>query len=84
MGTPRYTEEFKGLGGPAGAGSWVQDVGGRTAAGHQSSYSLYQWGKHWRQHYNNVRPHSSLGDLTPNEFVRKIRSEEDSGAILQE
>lgn len=22
----------------------------------------------WRQHYNAVRPHSSLGDLTPNEF----------------
>lgn len=22
----------------------------------------------WRQHYNDVRPHSSLGDLTPNEF----------------
>jgi putative transposase len=23
----------------------------------------------WRQHYNGVRPHSSLGYLTPNEFV---------------
>ena len=23
----------------------------------------------WRQHYNTVRPHSSLGYLTPNEFV---------------
>jgi putative transposase len=23
----------------------------------------------WRQHYNAVRPHSSLGYLTPNEFV---------------
>jgi putative transposase len=38
----------------------------------------------WRQHYNDVRPHSSLGYLTPNEFVRQIRSEEDSGAVLQE
>ena len=25
----------------------------------------------WRQHYNDVRPHSSLGDLTPSEFRRK-------------
>jgi len=37
----------------------------------------------WRQHNNDVRPHSSLGHLTPNEFVRKIRSK-DSGAVLQE
>lgn len=38
----------------------------------------------WRQHYNDVRPHSSLGYLTPNEFVRQLRSERDSGAVLQE
>jgi putative transposase len=25
----------------------------------------------WRRHYNDVRPHSSLGYLTPNEFKRK-------------
>jgi putative transposase len=25
----------------------------------------------WRQHYNAVRPHSSLGYLTPNEFVAR-------------
>ena len=25
----------------------------------------------WRRHYNQVRPHSSLGGLTPNEFRRK-------------
>jgi putative transposase len=25
----------------------------------------------WRQHYNEVRPHSSLGYLTPNEFRTK-------------
>jgi putative transposase len=25
----------------------------------------------WRRHYNEVRPHSSLGYLTPNEFKRK-------------
>ena len=28
----------------------------------------------WRQDYNEVRPHGSLGDLTPAEFV-KIRQE---------
>jgi len=26
----------------------------------------------WRQHYNEVRPHSSLGYLTPNEFVERL------------
>ena len=26
----------------------------------------------WRQHYNAVRPHSSLGYLTPNEFVAQL------------
>ena len=26
----------------------------------------------WRKHYNEVRPHSSLGYLTPIEFVAKL------------
>jgi putative transposase len=26
----------------------------------------------WRQHFNEVRPHSSLGYLTPNEFVAQL------------
>jgi putative transposase len=29
----------------------------------------------WRQHYNAVRPHSSLGYQTPNEFVAKLQSD---------
>jgi putative transposase len=29
----------------------------------------------WRRHYNEVRPHSSLGYLTPNEFAAKLASE---------
>jgi putative transposase len=28
----------------------------------------------WRRHYNEVRPHSSLGYLTPNEFVARLPS----------
>ena len=28
----------------------------------------------WRQDYNTVRPHSSLGDLTPTEFAERERS----------
>lgn len=30
----------------------------------------------WRQHYNDVRPHSSLGYLTPNQFKRKYTQSE--------
>ena len=29
----------------------------------------------WRVHYNDVRPHSSLGYLTPNQFKQKQRAE---------
>jgi putative transposase len=28
----------------------------------------------WRRHYNEVRPHSSLGYLTPQEFKSQIKS----------
>jgi putative transposase len=31
----------------------------------------------WRRHYNAVRPHSSLGYLTPEEFVEKYRQTTD-------
>lgn len=27
--------------------------------------------ENWRRHYNEVRPHSSLGNLTPTEFKRQ-------------
>ena len=30
----------------------------------------------WRRHFNEVRPHSSLGYLTPAEFVAKIREQD--------
>ncbi len=29
----------------------------------------------WRMDYNEARPHSSLGDLSPNEFLKKIEAE---------
>lgn len=29
----------------------------------------------WRKDYNETRPHSSLGDLTPTEFAMKMRSD---------
>lgn len=35
----------------------------------------------WRHHYNHVRPHSSLGDLTPIEFKTRYDSN-NPGAIL--
>ena len=37
----------------------------------------------WRIHYNGIRPHSSLGYLTPNEFKRKYTdSTTPTGATL--
>ncbi len=29
----------------------------------------------WRQHYNEVRPHSSLQYLTPTEFKQQLRQD---------
>ncbi len=39
----------------------------------------------WRRHYNEVRPHSTLGYLTPFEFKKKCMSTstENREAILQ-
>lgn len=37
----------------------------------------------WRQHYNEVRPHSSLGYLTPREFIKQSSSNDLDRAILQ-
>jgi putative transposase len=34
----------------------------------------------WRKHYNAVRPHSSLGYLTPREFKKRHEAENRSGA----
>ena len=36
----------------------------------------------WRRHYNEVRPHSSLGYLTPREFINQS-TEESERAVLQ-
>jgi putative transposase len=37
----------------------------------------------WRRRYNEVRPHSSLGYLTPNEFKTKCSITTPTGAVLQ-
>ena len=37
----------------------------------------------WRRHYNEVRPHSSLGNLTPAEFKKVVLSTRSESAILQ-
>jgi putative transposase len=38
----------------------------------------------WRQHYNDMRPHSSLSQLTPAEFKESMqRRDEDSEAVTQ-
>jgi putative transposase len=36
----------------------------------------------WRRHYNEIRPHSSLGYLTPREFINQSSTEPET-AILQ-
>lgn len=38
----------------------------------------------WRRHYNEVRPHSSLGRRTPNEFKQLCSSTTNPEAVLQE
>jgi putative transposase len=35
----------------------------------------------WRREYNTVRPHSSLSNLTPAEFVARSQSTESTEAI---
>jgi putative transposase len=37
----------------------------------------------WRQHYNEIRPHSRLGQRTPGEFARELQSTKPE-SILQE
>jgi putative transposase len=38
----------------------------------------------WRRHYNDVRPHSSLGQLTPAEFKQSMqRRNEESQAVTE-
>jgi len=37
----------------------------------------------WRRHYNEIRPHSSLGNLTPAEFKKLVLSTRSESAILQ-
>jgi len=39
--------------------------------------------ENWRRHYNEVRPHSSLGYLTPNEFVARQENAAPSDATGQ-
>jgi Integrase core domain len=34
----------------------------------------------WRRHYNEVRPHSSLGNLTPAEFVANVKNQDAAAA----
>jgi putative transposase len=36
----------------------------------------------WRQEYNTVRPHSSLGDLTPAEFAERVQSTQQTVAVF--
>jgi len=36
----------------------------------------------WRREYNTVRPHSSLGSLTPTEFAERMKSTVQKQAIF--
>ena len=38
----------------------------------------------WRQHYNEIRPHSRLGQRTPGEFARELQSTNRPKSIFQE
>ncbi len=36
----------------------------------------------WMAHYNEIRPHSSLGYMTPNEFVEQLAPKGKSGEAI--
>jgi putative transposase len=38
----------------------------------------------WRLHYNEIRPHSSLGNQTPAAFSQSISSTKKPDAVFQE
>jgi transposase InsO family protein len=38
----------------------------------------------WRTEYNTEHPHSSLGDLTPNEFMRRSVTEDKKIGFFQQ
>lgn len=38
--------------------------------------------ENWRRHYNEVRPHSSLGNLTPAEFKQQLSQKSPQEAVL--
>ena len=40
--------------------------------------------EHWRQHYNEIRPHSSLGNQTPAAFKQSLCSTTQPEAVFQE
>jgi hypothetical protein len=35
----------------------------------------------WRKEYNELRPHSSIGNLTPKEFLESLGREEDEPVL---
>jgi putative transposase len=37
----------------------------------------------WREHYNHVRPHSSLANMTSIEYKQKCSSTMKTGAVVQ-
>lgn len=37
----------------------------------------------WRRHYNAVRPHSALGNLTPAQFVKFLSAEDHEATSLK-
>jgi putative transposase len=37
----------------------------------------------WRKRYNDVRPHLSLGKMTPGAFARMIKNQSNQEAILK-
>ena len=39
--------------------------------------------ENWRQEYNNYRPHSSLGYLTPSEFARQYYEKNQATEVKQ-
>ena len=71
MKKTRYTEEQIAFAlKQAETGTRVEEVCRKMGISEATFYNF----EHWRQEYNRYRPHSSLNNQTPEEFIRSLQT----------